>query len=102
MHSQDGFTEQLPSGMTLMVLPLGEAVAVNEDVRQYVSDLLPGALFFGTDGSRESLAWDLRQTNPPVYLVDLTSAGWDDALLQAPTLTALLEQFRAEGGFRWA
>lgn len=54
---------------------------VNEEVRHYVSDLLPGALFFGSDGSRESLVWDLRQTEPPLYLVDVTNAGWDEAIL---------------------
>ena len=45
--------------------------------------------------------WDARQAVPPVYLVDLTNAGWDQALPQAADVTSLLDQFRSEGGFRW-
>ncbi|MBW3638325.1 MAG: SMI1/KNR4 family protein [Actinobacteria bacterium] len=101
MRSQDGFTED-GAGATLMVNPLKTLVETNEEVAQHVPELRPGANFFGSDGSRESLVWDLRQTEPPVYLVDITNAGWHEALLQASNLTAFVEQFRAEGGFRWS
>ena len=84
-----------------MLYPLQTVVEVDEEARRYVSDTLPGALLFGSDGSRENLVWDTGQAPPPVYLVDLANAGWADALPQAPNVTALLDQFRSEGGFRW-
>jgi hypothetical protein len=33
--------------------------------------------------------------------VDLTNAGWEDAFLQARNLSALIDQLRSEGGYRW-
>ena len=99
MLERDGFTEDTPDG-TLMVYPLQTALEVHDEAHRYVSALLPGALFFGSDGSREHLVWDMRQAEPPVYLVDLTNAGWDEALLQAADLTSLIERFRNDGGVR--
>ncbi len=100
MQEQDGFTEEAADG-TLVLHPLQTVVAINEEASRYVSDTLPGALIFGSDGSRESIVWDIRQAAPPVYLVDLTNARWNEALPQAANLTSLLDQFRSEGGFRW-
>lgn len=101
MLERDGFTEDGPGG-TLLVHPLQTALDVHDEAHRSVSALLPGALFFGSDGSREHLVWDMRQAEPPVYLVDLTNAGWDEALPQAANLTSLIERFRHGGGFRWS
>jgi hypothetical protein len=40
----------------------------------------PGIAIVGDDGSRERLAFDLRQDPAPVSLVDTTSTGWPDAV----------------------
>ena len=40
----------------------------------------------------------MRQAEPPVHLVDLTNAGWHEALPQAVSLTSLIERLRHDGG----
>jgi cell wall assembly regulator SMI1 len=100
MRARDGLTEDMAEA-TLLLYSLSDLVAVNEETRGYVGDVLPGALFFGSDGGREQLAWDLRQAEPPVYLVDLTNEGWHDALLQAGSLSALIDRLRSGGTYRW-
>jgi hypothetical protein len=51
----------------------------------------------GGDGSREMLVYDFREDPPALVLLDITAEGWPAALYQAPSLTALLEQFPQRG-----
>jgi len=44
----------------------------------------PGALVIGSDGGDRLLAIDLREGDPPVVLLDRSSTGWDDAVVQSP------------------
>jgi hypothetical protein len=54
-------------------------------------------LFIGDDGSGGGLGFDLRNDPPPVLLVDYSSSGWSDALFQATTFSAFLENFADRG-----
>jgi hypothetical protein len=53
----------------------------------------------GTDGSREIVGFDFRSDPPPVVLVQITSPGWSDAIVQAPTFAEFLELIE-HGDFR--
>jgi hypothetical protein len=46
----------------------------------------PGIAWIGTDGGREGIAIDLRRPDSPVYLVQITSEGWSDAIVQAESV----------------
>jgi hypothetical protein len=46
----------------------------------------PGFLAVASDGSREIIGLDMRRDTPPVVMIDITSSGWGDALLQAESL----------------
>lgn len=64
-------------------------------------DRFPGLVFIGGDGASEAVGYDFRKAEPPIVLVNLVSAGWHEALYQAPTFTAFMEQ-RARGeDFNW-
>jgi len=57
----------------------------------------PGALVIGSDGSREMLAYDFRQCQSRLVLLDLTAQDWSDAVYQASSLAALLAQLPERG-----
>ena len=57
--------------------------------------LHPGIAIIGGDGAREQLVLDLRRDPSPVLLVPVVSDGWQDAPLQAETVTSFLEQVEA-------
>lgn len=65
-----------------MIYGTESLVVVNAQIEGH-----PGFLAFGSDGSREVIGLDMRRTPPPVVMIDITSAGWDEALYQAPSLT---------------
>lgn len=58
----------------------------------------PGIYPIGTDGSRETLALDLRTERPGVTLVTLDSPGWQDAIPQADSVDEFLRRVE-EGSF---
>lgn len=59
------------------------------------TDAHPGIAIIGGNGSREQLVVDLRQDPAPVLLADITSSGWDDAVLQAESVAEFVEQIEA-------
>jgi hypothetical protein len=63
-------------------------------------DYHPGLIQIGSDGSREIVGYRLGGPDPGIYLLDITSDGWDDAVFQAPDLTGFVDQMQ-EIGFRW-
>ncbi|WP_328663729.1 hypothetical protein [Streptomyces sp. NBC_00328] len=46
------------------------------------------------------LAYDYRQENPPLVLLDVSAQDWSSAIHQATSLPALLEQFPGTG-WKW-
>lgn len=50
------------------------------------SETHPGIAWIGDDGSRERLAVDLRRADSPVFLVQITSPGWSDAIVQTDSV----------------
>jgi hypothetical protein len=60
------------------------------------ADTHRGIAILGDDGGRERLAVDLRLDDPPVVTVDVTNAGWADAIEQAESVTAFVGAI--EGG----
>jgi hypothetical protein len=62
---------------------------------------LPGLVIIGTEGGREAIALDGRADPPPVVIVDVVFAGWDDAIWQAPDLATFLRGYPVTG-LRWS
>jgi hypothetical protein len=87
-----------PADDFLMIHDVAELIDVNEagDFQQR----FPGSLVIGGDGSREMLTYDFRQEPPPLLLIDVSAQDWSSAILQAPSLSALLEHF-ADRGWEW-
>jgi hypothetical protein len=64
--------------------------------------LHPGIAIIGGGGSREQLAIDLRRTDSPVFLVDITSDGWHSAIEQTDTIAEFVAAIEAGTfTFRW-
>ena len=61
----------------------------------------PGFLGFASDGSREIIGLDMRRDPQPVVMIDITSAGWQDAMFQADSLEDFMERLRTGEGLRW-
>jgi len=55
----------------------------------------PGLVILGSDGSRDMLAVDARRDPAPVVLIDISSAGWQDAVPQADNAAQFIEQLEA-------
>jgi hypothetical protein len=49
----------------------------------------PGALVIGSDGQHRHLVIDLREDDPAVHLVEDSSTGWDDTIVQASSVRDL-------------
>ena len=62
----------------------------------------PGLVFIGGDGAGEAVGYDFRKVRPPVVLINLVSAGWHDASLQAPSFTEFMGQRGRGEEFSWA
>jgi hypothetical protein len=84
-----------PHGDYLQLTPAAELNDLNE--AGAVGDRFPGAVAIGGDGSRELLAFDFRQDPPSLVLIDITAEGWHQAIPQAPTFTAFMDQFPRTG-----
>ncbi len=80
----------------VMVYGTNALVAVNQELER-----LPGFLAFGSDGSRELIGFDLRRHPSPVVMVDITAAGWGDALFQAESLAEFMDQRSRAEDLRW-
>ncbi len=61
----------------------------------------PGVLIIGSDGHGCRLAIDLRDDDPPVLLLHPSSTGWDDTVVQAPSVKAFAERLEI-GDFGYA
>jgi hypothetical protein len=84
-----------PAGDYLAIYPVDQVIGINQ--AGSIPERFPGALVIGGDGSREMLVYDFREAPPALVLLDITAEGWPAALYQAPSLTALLEQFPQRG-----
>ncbi len=84
-----------PANSYVQIGPIDDVIPVNKagDIQRR----FPGALVIGSDGSREMLAYDFRQGQSPLVLLDLTAQDWSDAVYQASLLTALLAQLPERG-----
>ena len=84
-----------PADSYVQIGPIDDVIPVNKggDVQRR----FPGALVIGSDGSREMLAYDFRQGQSPLVLLDLTAQDWSDAVYQASSLAALLAQLPERG-----
>lgn len=58
-------------------------------------DTHPGIAIIGGDGSHEQLVLDLRSDPAAVWLVDITSSGWDSAIRQADDVGELIDRIEA-------
>ncbi len=59
----------------------------------------PGALVIGTDGRHRHLVIDLREPDPPVRLVEDSSTGWDDTVVQTASVGELVRRLE-QGDFQ--
>jgi SMI1 / KNR4 family (SUKH-1) len=84
-----------PAGDYLTIYPIDQIIEINQ--AGSIPERFPGAVVIGGDGSREMLVYDFREDPPALVLLDITAEGWPAALYQAPSLTALLEQFPQRG-----
>lgn len=75
-------------GSYLALWKLDDLVSLN--IGYEMTDTLPGLVIIGSDGGGEAIAFDFRQTPPPVVLVNFVSAGWDDAVVQAKTFSEFM------------
>lgn len=80
----------------LMIYGTADLVSVNREIERH-----PGFLAFASDGSRELIGLDLRSSPPPVVMIDITSAGWEDAHFQACSLADFIQQRRRGEELRW-
>jgi hypothetical protein len=80
----------------LMVYGTDELIAVNKAMENHA-----GFLAFASDGGRELIGLDMRVSTPPVVMIDITSAGWEEALFQAESLPEFMEQRARHEDFRW-
>ncbi|MEU9713859.1 SMI1/KNR4 family protein [Streptomyces sp. NPDC047976] len=87
-----------PADDFLVIDALVELIGINE--AGGFQKRFPGAVVIGGDGSRELLAYDFRQGIPPLVTLDVSAENWSSAIYQAPSLSALLEQF-PQTGWRW-
>ncbi|HEY5398458.1 MAG TPA: hypothetical protein VIL16_24035 [Trebonia sp.] len=65
------------------------------------AELHPGVMMLGSNGSRETLVVDSRDPLSPVTMVDITSEGWADALLQMPVEQFIREVEAGTFEFSW-
>ena len=84
-----------PAGDYLTIYPIDQLIRINQ--AGSIPQRFPQAVVIGGDGSREMLVYDFREDPPALVLLDITAEGWPAALYQAPSLTALLEQFPQRG-----
>ena len=102
LREQDGVAEFV--GVEYLDLwSLADVLArnVDEDPWNYLRETHPGILVVGSNGGSEWLAYDMRQAQPPLVLVNSVSSGWHEACLQADRLTDLLDRLRQGGEFRF-
>ncbi|MGI5144984.1 hypothetical protein ACQEVC_01060 [Plantactinospora sp. CA-294935] len=86
----------LPSGCYLWLYPPHESVELLDAWGEEAAANHPGVAIIGGDGSREHLVLDLRQDPAPVLLVDISSAGWPEAIPQADDVASFVQ--RVESG----
>jgi SMI1-KNR4 cell-wall len=80
----------------MMMYGTASLIEVNAEIERH-----PGFLAFASDGSREIVGLDMRVKSPPVVMIDITSAGWEDALFQADSLSEFMAQRAGHEDFRW-
>jgi hypothetical protein len=84
-----------PANSYLSLYPIEEVIPFNE--AGDIQERFPGAIVIGGDGSREMLAYDFRHDQATLVLLDITAEDWSEAIPQASSLMALLEQFPERG-----
>jgi hypothetical protein len=76
------------SGAYVELHPPLDAIRVTRD---WTSEMIyhPGVLVIGSNGGDRHLAVDLREDDPAVRLVEPSSVGWEDTVVQAPSVRVL-------------
>lgn len=91
----------LESGCYLTLLAPGDSLEMLE-AWQPAAESFPGLAILGTDGSREMLAVDTRDSLATVVLIDITSTSWADALVQLPVGQFISQVEAGTFHFTWA
>lgn len=95
LSEQNGW-ERWYGQVFLMVYSTDGLVEVNRQIDNH-----PGFLAFASDGSRELIGFDLRCDPSPIVMIDITSAGWEEALFQAESLAEFMDQRSRGEDLRW-
>ena len=94
IRSSGSIDQDFPEGW-LMLYPIDQIIGFSEAGE--LQSRCPGAVVVGGDGSREMLAFDMRQSPPPLVLFDITAASWADAFFQAPSFAEFIASFPQVG-----
>lgn len=94
MVDHDGWLGWTGSGDWLEIVSIDELEECNlvPQTRTH-----PGLTLIGSDGGRELVGFDNRQDPAPVVLVQITSSGWEDAVVQAPSFSGFRVQLDQTG-----
>jgi len=102
LRERNDLDEASPGSMHLDLWSLDQVVELNADEAYgYMRQSCPGILLVGSDGASEMLAYDTRQTEPALYLVNAVSADWREACWQAHSLDELLAFLAEDGAFKF-
>jgi hypothetical protein len=95
LSEEDGWQRWFGSCF-LMLYATADLVDVNQEIERH-----PGFVAFASNGSRELLGFDMRRANPPIVMIDITSAGWHEALFQADSFGEFMAQRLRHEDLRW-
>lgn len=89
LQGTDGLEGDL-GGSYLSLFAVGEMVERNRGYA--VAEFMPGLILIGTDRGGEGIGLDLRGEAPAVVSVNLNSLRWDEAIYQAESFDAFLDE----------
>jgi hypothetical protein len=98
LRDNDGLEGDL-GGCYLALYAVEELVPRNRD--HALADHMPGLLLIGSDGGGEAIGLDVRGEEAGVVLVNLSSLRWDEAVHQAGSFQAFLDERLRGQPFRW-
>lgn len=98
LRDNDGMEGDL-GGCYLALYAVDVLVQRNRDYA--VADHMPGLLLIGTDGGGEAIGLDVRGEAAAVVMVNLNALRWDQAVHQAGSFQAFLDDRRGGRPFLW-
>ncbi|HRO04313.1 MAG TPA: SMI1/KNR4 family protein [Terricaulis sp.] len=81
----------------LQLLPVDRLLPMNDAAQ--IQSRFPGAFVIGGNGSREMLAYDFRDGQGGLVLLDITAPNWSSAIPQAENFTVFMDQFPCRGWY---